>query len=208
MSSKVNGPVGRNRANDPRYMSPTPLPVDVIPSSSSTNSLMAWKSGPAPTTKTVAAGSYGLIEKIQPLALASPEEQTDNWDDDFEEGISLSKLQGMQCLHVYKRRSSEANITSIAALEKSEGPERLEENAQTIRPHRSPASSANASLVKAPAPDISPIVEDYSDIGGDDVELEEKVAHFKVFSFRFYTGYWPDCDGLDEEFSKKRTFSP
>jgi hypothetical protein len=23
-----------------------------------------------------------------------PEEQTDNWDDDFEEGISLTKLQG------------------------------------------------------------------------------------------------------------------
>lgn len=29
-----------------------------------------------------------------PLALQQPEEQTDNWDDDFEEGISLSKLQG------------------------------------------------------------------------------------------------------------------
>jgi hypothetical protein len=181
MTNRVNGPTGRNRANDPRYMSPTPIPVDAIPSSSSTNSLMAWKPGPTPTTKTAAVGSYGLVEKIQPLALASPEEQTDNWDDDFEEGISLTKLQGMQSLASIEEISPRLN-SHTAALEKTEGPERLEENAQTIRPHRSPASSANASLVKAPAPEISPIVEDYSDIG-DDGELEEKVAHFKVLSF-------------------------
>jgi serine/threonine protein kinase len=30
-----------------------------------------------------------------PAVLSQPEEQTDNWDDDFEEGISFSKLQGM-----------------------------------------------------------------------------------------------------------------
>ena len=29
-----------------------------------------------------------------PFILQPPEEQTDNWDDDFEEGISLTKLQG------------------------------------------------------------------------------------------------------------------
>ena len=29
-----------------------------------------------------------------PAVLRQPEEQTDNWDDDFEEGISFSKLQG------------------------------------------------------------------------------------------------------------------
>lgn len=36
------------------------------------------------------------MEKIQPLSfvLQAPEEQTDNWDDDFEEGISFTKLQG------------------------------------------------------------------------------------------------------------------
>ena len=80
-------------------MSPTPTPVDAIPSSSSGNSLLTvWKPGSAPTTKNNVGGSYGLVEKIQPLALASPEEQTDNWDDDFEEGISLSKLQGKQGL--------------------------------------------------------------------------------------------------------------
>lgn len=39
-----------------------------------------------------------LVEKIQPLsyaALQQPEEQTDNWDDDFEDGISFTKLQGV-----------------------------------------------------------------------------------------------------------------
>ena len=37
-----------------------------------------------------------LVEKIRPLSfvLQQPEEQTDNWDDDFEEGISFTKLQG------------------------------------------------------------------------------------------------------------------
>ncbi|KAF8513773.1 hypothetical protein JB92DRAFT_3083136 [Gautieria morchelliformis] len=156
VSSKANGPIARDRAYDPRYMSPTPMPVDAILSSSSANSLLtALKPSSASATKNTVAGSYGLVEKIQPLALASPEEQTDNWDDDFEEGISLSKLQ---------------------ALERSEGPERLEENAQTIRPNRSPASSGNTSLVKPPAPEISSIVEDYSDIS-DDGELEEKMKN-------------------------------
>ncbi|KAF8583337.1 kinase-like protein [Ramaria rubella] len=158
VSGKAAGPTGRNRVNDPRYVSPTPMPVDALPSAPSANSLLInWKPGSAPMNKAM-TGPYGLVEKIQPLALASPEEQTDNWDDDFEEGISLSKLQ---------------------ALEKTEVHERLEENAQTIRPNRSPASSANTSLVKAPSPDINPIVEDYSDIGGDG-ELEEKVANFKM----------------------------
>jgi hypothetical protein len=37
-----------------------------------------------------------LVEKIQPQAfvLQPPEEQTDNWDDDFEGGISLTKIHG------------------------------------------------------------------------------------------------------------------
>lgn len=80
-------------------MSPTPMPMDAMSSSSSGNSLLtAWKPGSAPVTKNSVGGPYGLVEKIQPLALTSPEEQTDNWDDDFEEGISLSKLQGEHLL--------------------------------------------------------------------------------------------------------------
>jgi hypothetical protein len=56
-----------------------------------------WKLGSAPESKgSVINAPLGLVEKIQPLpsVLQAPEEQTDNWDDDFEEGIPFSKLQG------------------------------------------------------------------------------------------------------------------
>ena len=36
-----------------------------------------------------------------PAVLRQPEEQTDNWDDDFEEGISFSKLQGSFAVVIY-----------------------------------------------------------------------------------------------------------
>ncbi len=61
----------------------------------STNGLKAI----APTAKLpVAVSLHGhqIRETLPiPFILQQPEEQTDNWDDDFEEGISLTKLQGM-----------------------------------------------------------------------------------------------------------------
>lgn len=33
-----------------------------------------------------------------PFVLSQPEEQTDNWDDDFEEGPSLTKIHGPYCI--------------------------------------------------------------------------------------------------------------
>lgn len=37
----------------------------------------------------------GLVDKIrEPPLLQPPEEEDDNWDDDFEDGISFTKLQG------------------------------------------------------------------------------------------------------------------
>jgi hypothetical protein len=81
------------------------MPVDsVLPAGNLL--LPAWKPGAAPSAKTSLSPPYGLIDKIQPLALASPEEQTDNWDDDFEEGISLSKLHGNNYTLVYSYLSS------------------------------------------------------------------------------------------------------
>jgi hypothetical protein len=52
---------------------------------------LGWKSNLTPSAKPAV-----LAEKIQPNAfkLQSPEEQDDNWDDDFEGGISLTKLHG------------------------------------------------------------------------------------------------------------------
>jgi hypothetical protein len=62
--------------------------------------------------------------------------------------------------------------------EKPEG----DDNAQTIRPNRSPAGPGTIPLARAPSADIVPIVEDYSDIATEEDELllQEKVADFKV----------------------------
>ncbi|KIM52300.1 hypothetical protein SCLCIDRAFT_1223881 [Scleroderma citrinum Foug A] len=111
--------------------------------------------------------AVGLVDKIRetaPFVLQPPEEQTDNWDDDFEDGPSFTKLQG---------------------LEKTAGEDdkvEVEDYAQTIRPNRSPAGPGTIPLAKAPAADIVPIVEDYSDLAvdEDDFALQEKVADFKM----------------------------
>jgi hypothetical protein len=44
---------------------------------------------------TAAAKNAAPLALPLPAVLRQPEEQTDNWDDDFEEGISFSKLQGI-----------------------------------------------------------------------------------------------------------------
>ncbi|CAA7265498.1 unnamed protein product [Cyclocybe aegerita] len=120
----------------------------------------AWKAAVAP-------GKVGinLVEKIQPLSfvLQPPEEQTDNWDDDFEEGISFTKLQALEKTNLDDDKQD------------------VEDNAQTIRPNRSPGHKPIA-LAQAPSAAIQPIVEDYSDLATeeDDDWLQEKVADFKI----------------------------
>ncbi|KAI6114307.1 hypothetical protein F5141DRAFT_1105796 [Pisolithus sp. B1] len=116
-------------------------------------------------TKPVAA--VGLVEKIRepaPFVLQPPEEQTDNWDDDFEDGPSFTKLQGLEKISMED--------------DKVEG----DDYSQTIRPSRSPAGPGTIPLAKAPAADMIPIVEDYSDLAADedDLALQEKVADFKM----------------------------
>lgn len=65
----------------------------------------------------------------------------------------------------------------------------VDDNAQTIRPNRSPVGPGTVPLAKAPAADIVPIVEDYSDLASeeDDIILQEKVADFKVSYKCFYS---------------------
>lgn len=120
--------------------------------------LSSMTSAAKPATKT------GLVEKIREpvLVLQPPEEQDDNWDNDFEEGISFSRLHALD--------------KTIQEEEKTE----VEDNAETIRPNRSP-SLHNVPLAVAPA-NISPILEDYSDLAGDEDEIffNGKVADFKV----------------------------
>lgn len=60
----------------------------------------------------------------------------------------------------------------------------VDENIHTIRPTRSPGGK-NTPLSTPPA--MSTIVEDYSDLGGEDedMQIERKVASFKVCDFYF-----------------------
>ncbi len=156
------------------------------------SAVSAWKTGHAGILPGIMRGGVvlpekrsgiNLAEKIQPLSyvtLQQPEEQTDNWDDDFEDGISFTKLQGMssQVLPGF-------DLFVFIALEKTTSDEdkhEIEDNAQTIRPTRSPGQR-NIPLAQPPSSDIQPIVEDYSDLASeeDELHLEEKVADFKVW---------------------------
>ncbi|KAF8957280.1 hypothetical protein BDZ97DRAFT_1924766 [Flammula alnicola] len=159
----------KHPSRTPRPSSPTQHRSSEIPQSTSLPSVgsgpssgpSGWKSGPAPSGK----AGINLVEKIQPLAfvLQPPEEQTDNWDDDFEEGISFTKL------HALEKTSSDDDRQEI------------EDNAQTIRPNRSPLHNT-IPLAQPPASEIQPIVEDYSDLATeeDEARLQEKVADFKM----------------------------
>ncbi|CUA68863.1 hypothetical protein RSOLAG22IIIB_03729 [Rhizoctonia solani] len=94
------------------------------------------------------------------------EEDTDNWDDDFEGGISFTKLHALD-------KSTDSN--GAPSHSKSES----EENGHTIRLTRSPGGK-NAALQNPAA--MSTIIEDYSDLGGEDedMQIERKVASFKM----------------------------
>jgi hypothetical protein len=147
------------------------------------SAVSAWKTGhvgilPGMVLPEKRSG-VNLAEKIQPLSYVSlqpPEEQTDNWDDDFEDGISFTKLQGM-----FSQVLSEFALSVFLALEKPTSEQEIEDNAQTIRPTRSPGQRS-IPLAQPPSSDIQPIVEDYSDLASeeDELHIREKVADFKV----------------------------
>lgn len=71
----------------------------------------------------------------------------------------------------------------------------VDENAQTIRPGRSPANApVPLPVAQAPSPRIGTISEDFADFdfADDDAKLEEKVADFKVSTSPRYRrcGFW------------------
>ncbi|KAF9453114.1 Pkinase-domain-containing protein [Macrolepiota fuliginosa MF-IS2] len=158
--SRYTRPVSPTRGSD------LPLSSSILGHSTGPS---AWKVVPGPSSRQPnAEGGVGLVGKIQPLSFATlqaPEEQTDNWDDDFEEGISFTKLQALE------RTSTDE--------EKEDKTEDL--NAQTIRPTKSPGTRP-VPLAIPPSAEISPIVEDYSDLAAEEDEewLEGKVADFKM----------------------------
>lgn len=77
-----------------------------------------------------------------------------------------------------------AAVTQLVSPEKPAEVERSEpeDNAKTIRPTRSPHQNALSLPRKTSNPVPSPIVEDYSDLAGEDeeVHLKARVADFKV----------------------------
>ncbi|KAG8716348.1 hypothetical protein FRC09_015862 [Ceratobasidium sp. 395] len=101
------------------------------------------------------------------------EEDTDNWDDDFEEGISFTKLQAMD------KGSDSTMLSASTSRPPTETKTDVEENIQTIRPAKSPGGR---SAVLTTPPSMDTIVEDYSDLGGEDedMQIEQKFASFKM----------------------------
>ncbi|THH10479.1 hypothetical protein EW145_g1305 [Phellinidium pouzarii] len=177
-SSKLTGRRPSSYHDAAGHHSPSPSSSPVLPplsptitSSSSgqkTVTQAGWKNGlPSKPVFTIPGVncSLGLIEKSReplPVVLQEPEEQTDNWDDDFEEGISLTKLHGLE--------------KTLLDDEKTDG----DDNAQTIRPHRSPSISGKAVSSAPPSADMLPIVEDYSDFAVEEDVFQGKVADFKL----------------------------
>jgi hypothetical protein len=173
---------------------PLLLPASTsVGSSTSSGSAPTWK--PAPTVPNAKPAGINLVEKIRdPLgfALQPPEIQTDNWDDDFEEGISFTKLQGPFHIPCHLSRLISVNLALEKTALEEEKPE-AEDNAQTIRPGRSPSLLNNVSLPASPSLEPVSGVEDYSDllVDEDDLTLQNKLADFKVSLQSFLTSSLP-----------------
>ncbi|KAF8318953.1 kinase-like protein, partial [Clavulina sp. PMI_390] len=117
--------------------------------------------GPSPASQ--------LAEKLSnPIALPQKEDESDNWDDDFEGAIAISKLQ--------------------LPSDKSAEEERIDfdENLRTIRP----SSRSQVS----PFSSTTPPVEDYSDLAdeNDDAIMKARIADFKARNANKKSLYHPD----------------
>lgn len=132
------------------------------------------------------------LSVIQPVTAAravdtqAREEQLDdNWDSDFEDGISISKIAALEGL------SSSASESEGEGGKKGEQEEEEEVEgggSVTIRPGRLSAATIRAGRsggAKKVGQAMPPIVEDYSDLVGDDEAdaLDLGVSRFKVRSF-------------------------
>ena len=132
----------------------------------------------------MAAVSLKSVAPVPMAPLHSPEEQTDNWDDDFEEDILLTKLHGSQdCISCISRASH-----VLIGLDKAGFDEEKAEdiNLQTIRPSKSPSTSP-VSLPIAPSANMSAIIEDYSDVleeAEEDLDWTLQYFQVKYLTFR------------------------
>lgn len=177
-ASRVGNGNGRRQSGpfDTGRQSPTPSPVPVALSPNMgaqgqhimmTPSALRSSGGPLKQSfLTPGVNGLGIMEQSRaplPAAMQEPEDEGDNWDDDFEEGISLTKLQGLD-------RSTGDDERSDA-----------DDNARTIRPARSPSINGRKPLAASPPPNITPIFEDYSDLASEEDDVfQGKVADFKL----------------------------
>ncbi|KAI0682393.1 kinase-like protein [Cytidiella melzeri] len=138
-----------------------PLDLGLPVSSSFTSQISGPKGSNPPAARNGPVPALGHIRDTLPIPfiLQQPEEQTDNWDDDFEEEISLTKLHGME------------------KVPPEEDKHFADDNAQTIRPGRSPANaSIPLPVAQAPSSGIDTIAEDFADLDfAEDDRLEEKL---------------------------------
>ncbi|OBZ71172.1 Cytokinesis protein sepH [Grifola frondosa] len=179
--SKPSKHPDRRRPSDTRPISPLVSPTDMQSMQAAQQLALSLVNGKPRSLSNVKAPPVApLLSHIRetlpiPFILQTPEEQTDNWDDDFEEGPSLTKL------HALEKTSAEEDKVEV------------EDNAQTIRPTRSPQ------------------VEDYSDLAIDEDEaklLEEKVADFKVNQSCIANLIGIHVYLPDQEFFQARTLPP
>jgi hypothetical protein len=161
----------------PRVATPTPS----SPSSPSSPLLARRLNSPAlakPTQTTTTAVSLKSVAPVPIAPLRSPEEQTDNWDDDFEEDIPLMRLHGSQhCISCTSRVSHVFTGFEKAGFDEDKAEDI---NLQTIRPSKSPSTSP-VSLPKVPSANMSAIIEDYSDVLEEaEDDLDWKLQYFQV----------------------------
>lgn len=118
--------------------------------------------------------------KLAEVGVESP--QGDNWDDDFEGGISSSKIAALDDSHTGSSSEGEPDDGDDDDVRRPPGSMGRDDNSATIKP---------LGATKVPSPDrsklaagLGAIVEDYSDLVGDDQRdpFEGKVASLKVLN--------------------------
>ncbi|KAG0148073.1 hypothetical protein CROQUDRAFT_41983 [Cronartium quercuum f. sp. fusiforme G11] len=122
--------------------------------------------------------------KLAEVGVESP--QGDNWDDDFEGGISSSKIAALDHESHTGSSSSGAGGDDGDDAEPNASrrpPGSRDDNSDTIKPP-GPAKGPGLERRFKPASSLGAIVEDYSDLVGDDQRdpFEGKVANLKVLN--------------------------
>jgi hypothetical protein len=152
-------------------------------SRSATNSTLPLSSSALPLA---VISTTPPARKLAEMGIESP--QGDNWDDDFEGGISTSKIAALDEAHANSGSSESEEDDDDDDSDESSQTRRLsnrDDNTATIKPSGTGIKSSTLSKSLQQASGLGAIVEDYSDLVGDDQRdpFEGKVASLKVSRF-------------------------